>query len=172
MTTESDATASDRVFVVGWDFSPCSESALSLAIRDLLPTGGTLRIVHALEPTVTVGGFDLSGARPASDSPAELAAEVRSKVNEELETRLAGIRREFPQLHFEGLVVSGAPDTVLLDQAQARGVERVVVGTHGRRGLTHLLLGSVAERVVRLAPCTVVVAKPAEGGELSYPDEG
>ncbi len=55
------------------------------------------------------------------------------------------------------LTVRGAPSHKIVEAARDKQVDLVVMGTHGRTGLQHLLIGSVAERVVRLAPCPVMV---------------
>lgn len=56
-------------------------------------------------------------------------------------------------------VRSGDPRTILLEEARSRGTDLLVVGTHGRSWLAHALIGSVAEAVVRAAPCDVLVAR-------------
>ena len=57
----------------------------------------------------------------------------------------------------ETLVTRGAAAQTIVETARGKGVDIIVMGTHGRTGLRHLLIGSVAERVVRLAPCPVMV---------------
>jgi nucleotide-binding universal stress UspA family protein len=53
---------------------------------------------------------------------------------------------------------------VIVDEAEGQGVDLVVIGTHGHSGLKHMLLGSIAERVVQKAPCAVLAVKsPADG---------
>jgi nucleotide-binding universal stress UspA family protein len=58
-------------------------------------------------------------------------------------------------------VTVGQPDEHILDTVQREGIDLIVMGTHGRTGLSHIALGSVAERVVRLAPCPVLTVKAA-----------
>lgn len=57
---------------------------------------------------------------------------------------------------------NGRPDEVILSLARREHAELTVIGTHGRSGLSHVLLGSVAERVLRQAPCRVMTVPPAE----------
>jgi hypothetical protein len=87
----------------------------------------------------------------------------RSKENL---VRLVGVRAQTLGLklpRIDPCVVFGAPAHCLLEEARTRGAALIVVGTHGRRGLEHLLLGSVAEEVVREASCSVLVARaPAQ----------
>ena len=61
-------------------------------------------------------------------------------------------------------MIHGVPFQQILDTAKARQVDLIILGTHGRTGLAHVLLGSVAEKVARLAPCPVLIARqPAPG---------
>jgi hypothetical protein len=64
-----------------------------------------------------------------------------------------------PSPHILPCVRFGDPAENILEEAQARSADLIAVGTHGRRGLSHLLLGSVAEEVMRRAPCSVLVAR-------------
>jgi len=57
------------------------------------------------------------------------------------------------------VVVHGVPFHEIVETAKAQNVDLIIIGTHGRTGLQHILLGSVAEKVVRLAPCPVLVAR-------------
>jgi K+-sensing histidine kinase KdpD len=61
------------------------------------------------------------------------------------------------------IVVSAAtPATAIVDYATEHGIDLIVMGTHGRSAVAHLLLGSVAEKVVRVAPCPVLTVRPDE----------
>jgi hypothetical protein len=64
-----------------------------------------------------------------------------------------------PALQATSAVVCGAPVPTLIKVAESKGADLIVMGTHGRRGMGHVLLGSVAERVVRLAPCPVLTVR-------------
>jgi nucleotide-binding universal stress UspA family protein len=61
----------------------------------------------------------------------------------------------------KSLLVQGVPWQEIVDKAKATQADLIVMSTHGRTGFQHLLLGSVAERVVRLAPCSVLVTRPS-----------
>ena len=54
----------------------------------------------------------------------------------------------------------GYPATVIVEEAESQGADLVVLGTHGHTGIKHLLLGSIAERVVQHSPCPVLTVKP------------
>jgi universal stress protein A len=83
----------------------------------------------------------------------ELQAEAESR----LQTLAAG-----QSVAVETLVVWGSPPVEICRIAQERRVDLIVMGTHGRTGLAHLFIGSVAERVVRYAPCSVLIVRPAK----------
>jgi nucleotide-binding universal stress UspA family protein len=62
-------------------------------------------------------------------------------------------------LHATVDVVIGAPSSSIVEYADGHGIDLIVMGTHGRGGMSHLLMGSVAERVVRTAPCPVLTVR-------------
>jgi universal stress protein A len=61
-------------------------------------------------------------------------------------------------------VVSGAPATAICETAEKIGADLIVMGTHGRTGIAHVFLGSVAERTIRHAPCPVLTVRGSEHG--------
>jgi universal stress protein A len=67
-----------------------------------------------------------------------------------------------PHLHVETLVVNGGPAHEICQTAEAQAADLIVMGTRGRTGLKHFLLGSIAEKVVRYAPCPVLVVRERE----------
>jgi universal stress protein A len=69
-------------------------------------------------------------------------------------------------LQGESLLVQGTPTQTIVDTAGERGVDLIIMGTHGRTGLAHVFLGSVAEHVIRQAPCPVLVMRKT----LDIPD--
>lgn len=69
----------------------------------------------------------------------------------------ADVRRS---LHVEPMVTVGSPGAEILRAAKLKSADMIVMATHGRTGLAHLLMGSVAEHVVRHAPCPVLTVRP------------
>ena len=65
---------------------------------------------------------------------------------------------------------SDDPGDDIVSYARTRGIDLIVMGTHGRRGLTHALMGSIAEQVVRRAPCPVITVPPGHAGEERFFD--
>lgn len=86
-------------------------------------------------------------------TPDEMRA-LDAKVEEHLRARAATLAR--PGLHLDIEVVEGSAADGILAAAQRLGADLIVIGTHGRRGIAHLVLGSVAEAVVRRATCPVL----------------
>lgn len=99
---------------------------------------------------------------------AYLPADFWTNVKEEAEQQLERYaeRAKARGTAVETVVREGYPATVIVDEVDNLDADLVVIGTHGRTGLKHLLLGSIAERVVQQAPCPVLTVKPLlEPGE-------
>lgn len=141
-----------RRVLVATDFSPSSaqalERAMALAARD-----GRIDMVHFYNMSVPIGW---GAAMPAVD-PA-LAAELGRHFLAEGEKVLAEFRTPGgPQLHFAAVHEPAIPG--IIHQLEKEPYDLAALGSHGRRGLRRALLGSVAETVVRRAPCSVLVAR-------------
>ncbi len=89
--------------------------------------------------------------------PPDFWASVRAEAEGSLERYKADLERS--GLSVETAVCEGYAATVIVEEAAARDVDLIVIGTHGRSGLKHLLLGSIAERVVQKAPCPVLTVR-------------
>lgn len=139
--------------LVPTDGSDASKSALREAIALARDQDAGLHVLHvvelaALEP---VYGGDI--AIESLEEAGERAVEESVAAAEE-----AGLQS------IEGTSVRGVAHEEIVDYVDDRGMELVVVGTHGRTGLDRVLLGSVAEKVVRLSPVPVLTVRPGEGG--------
>jgi len=83
--------------------------------------------------------------------------EIETDAQQRMQTLLNRVHQE--GLQGETAIVQGVPFQVIVDTAESQNIDLIVMGTHGRTGLTHVLMGSVAERVVRMAPCPVLVTR-------------
>lgn len=129
------------------DFSLTSESALCWAASLARDTGARLLIVYVEEPpTPYVGG---EYAIPEATSPAR----------NELAKLLAHVVPSDESVAYEHRLLLGDPAPEIVHLAKEENVDLIVMGTHGRSGLTRLLMGSVAEHVVRRAECPVLTVK-------------
>jgi nucleotide-binding universal stress UspA family protein len=140
-----------ETLVVGVDFSEPSERAFEIARGLAARLGARVHLVHAFHVPVQGPLPDMVLFPPdALTSYRETATRALEKMLDELAA--AGIDGH---LH----LAPGAPAAVIDDTARAVGADLVVVGTRGRSGLAHVLLGSVAERVLRAAPCPVLAVR-------------
>jgi nucleotide-binding universal stress UspA family protein len=87
--------------------------------------------------------------------------EVAESFRSRLEALAAPLRTEGREV--EVVCVQGIPPEVIVREAEERGADLIAMGTHGRSGVAHLLLGSTAERVVQHAKCPVLTVRRAEG---------
>ncbi len=132
------------------DLSAASEFCLEQATSLARARGATLLICHVEEPPLAYGGGELYYGLPSVQDLDVAAA-------------LEAIVPKHPAVPYEHRLLSGDPATEIVRLAADEGVELIILGTHGRTGLKRLLMGSVAEAVVRRATCPVLTIKqPAE----------
>jgi len=141
------------------DFSPDAEQALDYAIALAQKLQAHVTLLHVIQLPLGVGA-DM-GVWP---SPA-FFDELEAAIMGDMEGYLA--RDTAAGLAGEMVVVPGVPFQEILDTAKKRQVDLIIMGTHGRTGLKHVLLGSVAEKVVRLAPCPVLIARQPTSAAVS-----
>lgn len=137
--------------VVGVDFSEPSERALDFAIAVAKRTGATIHLTHS---------FHLPAPGPTPDVvlfPMDTWTSVRERAAHKLEAMLERLRSDglTAELH----LCPGYAASAIVETAQEVGADLIVVGTRGRSGLAHVLLGSIAERTLRSAPCPVVTVR-------------
>jgi nucleotide-binding universal stress UspA family protein len=150
--------------LVATDFSEPSNAALNYG-RELARTfGAKLRVVHVIEnvfaTTVGVEGY-------FANLP-ELQYEIEESARKELDAAITDEDRR--ELNAEPvLLTSSTPALSIVSYAKESAADLLVMGTHGRGGLAHALMGSVAERVVRMAPCPVLTVRHPEH-EFVFPD--
>ena len=136
--------------LVPTDLSEYADYALDYAIALAQKLQARLTLLYVIHLTPLAMGDIGVGLVPYLD---EMGADAQQRMQALLN-----------RVHQEGLqgetaVVQGVPFQTIIDMAGDRDVDMIVMGTHGRTGLTHALMGSVAEKVVRLAPCPVLVTR-------------
>lgn len=140
------------------DFSNCSNQALKHAQEFAKQFGAELSIVHAYEdPAAYASPLPMSGYVGPG-------AELLTELRKQLEIRLEQSRKEVAAagVKVRAELLEGAAYRVVLDWAKEYGADLIVIGTHGHTGLAHALLGSVTERVVRMADCPVLTIRTPE----------
>jgi nucleotide-binding universal stress UspA family protein len=140
-----------QCFLVPVDFSEYANQALEYAINLASKLDAHLTLLHVI-PSLPLGGVDMGVTLPYTYIQ-DLEAEITSAMQAYLEQVTAvGLEGEIAVVH-------GVPFQEIIEIAKTQQVALIVMGTHGRTGLQHVLLGSVAEKVVRLAPCPVLVVR-------------
>jgi nucleotide-binding universal stress UspA family protein len=136
------------------DFSSAGEAAWTTALRAARGLGAEVVLVHVVVDTPRfaegTGGTDLRATLQEARQWAEREAGERVSA-----ARAAGVSAR-------SVVLTGVPQRQILDVATAEGADLIVIGTHGRGGLERALLGSVADHVIRLAPCPVLSVRAPE----------
>ena len=143
-----------RRILIPVDFSECSQEALAQACDLARRFDAELHLVHVVEPfpTVTVAS-------------AEFYGDYHNYVKQQIDAARGQLSAlPPPELGPKPVVraiLQGRPDQEIVSYAADHGTDLIVLGTHGRTGVNRWLIGSVSERVVRHAPCAVLVVRPA-----------
>jgi len=149
--------AAKQPILVPIDFSPGSESALLQAAELAEALQAPLSVLHVVHDlTATPGYKALKGAKKQLRRMEDIAAEILQEYMQEMQKKYP----EIAALHkAETLLVVGIPVTRILEAAGKINACMIVMGSQGRTGLAHVLLGSKAEQVVRLAKMPVMIVK-------------
>jgi CBS domain-containing protein/nucleotide-binding universal stress UspA family protein len=159
MPPEASDMTNFAQILVPVDYSECSDAALRYAADVASAFSGRLLALHVLP--IRISGLFGDFPTPAADAM-QISAE-RDRLRAHVRSVLAK-RNAAPPYDVD--VFWGAPALDIVPYAVERGADAIVLGTHGRTGFKHVLLGSVAERIVRTAPCPVItVHAGADGAE-------
>jgi nucleotide-binding universal stress UspA family protein len=135
------------------DFSECSRAAFKIACSLAREHGARLVVLHVTSvPDLAYRGYGVPGSFLAAE-------EYLEKVHGDLE----GLRTSNPEVSFETRVEEGDPATEILHVAGETAAGLIVMGTHGQTCLTYLVMGSVADAVVRKASCPVLTLRAPAG---------
>lgn len=128
------------------DFSHCGDAAMHLATALARDSGGTIIIAHVEEPPTVYG----SG---------EMYYGMLDPSPDDLKRMLNEVKPSDPAVACEYRLVTGDPSSAIVRLAEEEKADLIVLGTHGRTGLLHMLIGSTAEAIVRRATCPVLTFK-------------
>jgi nucleotide-binding universal stress UspA family protein len=132
------------------DFSPASEAALPQALALASHYASNLYVAHVISS-------EFRDFLPPEETATKLQ-QARGFTEQKLEPLLSAARQK--GISCQPLIGEGAIWDAILEMVHQNGIDLIIVGTHGRRGLGKLLLGSVAEEVFRMAPCPVLTVGP------------
>jgi len=148
--------------LVATDFSECSGHALRYACEFAEVFSAELHLLHVVAPpTIAYSEFAVDDI-----GTTEAASEWISVAQEQLESHPS--ERWQKSLSIKRKVVIGTPFVETVRYAREHNIDLIVVGTHGRGAIAHMLLGSTAEKVVRKASCPVLTVRP-DGHEFVMP---
>ena len=142
-----------KKILVPTDFSEHSAKAVTYGVELAAKFGAELHLLHVVETTPIMYGE--GAAFVPAETAAQLEAAAVKELNELKVDSAAG-------LQVIRKVVQGPPFVEVVRYAKDNASDLVVLGTHGRGAIAHMLLGSVAERVVRKTPCPVLVVRDEE----------
>jgi universal stress protein A len=136
------------------DFSAASKNALRYAVRFAEEFGGELTLLYVLEPAPTTSYMAIPGATVFFEGDfATAERNLRSLIT-------SGPGGKIKRPHWK--VRAGIPSHEIVEAAKEMDVDLIIVATHGYTGWKHFCIGSTAERVVRAAPCPVLVVREKE----------
>jgi nucleotide-binding universal stress UspA family protein len=149
--------SSPKTILVPTDFSETAHAALAYAKMLADVFGSTLHVVHVAQDPLT--SAPLMEPSPAA---AELLSQVRDEIERDAKRRLNSQLTEPEQKKFRARTDLrwGAAAVEIEDYARRHEIDLIVMGTHGRGMVAGVLLGSVADKLLRRAPCPVLVVRP------------
>lgn len=144
------------------DFGKASDQALAIAMQLGKVLQARLTLLHVVQTPLMTGLETGIGIAQYLDDLQSQAQQSLARYAQRVKTS---------GLDCETIIELALPYQHIVDYAARQHVDLIVMGTHGHTGLQHMLLGSVAERVVRLAPCPVLVTRGAEEEKASAEGE-
>lgn len=140
------------------DFSDYTEKVLDLAVNLAQRDNAAIHIVYVL---AAINYHDLLVADSYLSYGAEMIAEERKESQERMNILKTKYEKDFPNQQFAATVLETQnTEDGILEAAEKVNADCIIIGSHGRRGFTRFLLGSVAETILREAKCDVIVYKP------------
>jgi len=148
------------------DFSPHAEHAFTYATTLAERFGAKLALLYVVDDSFATGGW-------SSEIYVPNVPELMENLIADADRRLATLKASAAALGLtaETAVIRGRPAHAIVEHAQNGGFDLIVMGTHGRTGMAHVVMGSVAERVLRKAPCPVLTVRGTEAVEVSAKPE-
>jgi universal stress protein A len=144
------------------DFGECSEHALRYACEFAETFSAELHLLYVSEPPAAAYTEFAVGYIGAEDFEADIRRSAEAKLN-----TVPGVAWQ-DKLSITRTVQMGTPFVEIVRYARDREIDLIVIGTHGRGAIAHMLMGSTAERVVRKSPCPVLTVRP-EAHEFVHP---
>lgn len=139
------------------DFSESARESIAYAVDLAEKFGASVTLLHAYQTPAYLlpEGSILAGS--------DLIVDIMNRAADALADARIEVQGKAPKVAIDTLLVEGLPFVQVVNAAADGNYDLIVMGTHGRTGIRHVLLGSVAERVVRRAPCPVLTVRSSRG---------
>ncbi len=132
------------------DHSDCSKEALKYAVSFAMKDEAKLYLLHIIDIRSFSEGLDaMSKQIPDEETLEQLRTKLLDCIPEEIRD----------DMDIEATVIQGIPFAEIISTAKEKEIDMIVIGSHGRTGISHMMLGSVSEKVVRKAPCPVLTVR-------------
>jgi universal stress protein A len=143
--------------LVPTDFSKHSHNALTYAASFAEKFGAEIHLLHVVQDFAVFFPDPIAAGAPGFPPADHLTAAVRAALD-----RTVREHKQLQHLRVHAEAREGTPYHEIVAYARENDIDLIIMGTHGRTGLAHLLLGSVAEKVIRRAPCPVLTVRDPE----------
>jgi nucleotide-binding universal stress UspA family protein len=144
------------------DFSKFTEEVITYAADIAKHYGAELHVLHVIPNLTYFTPYE------SFLTPENLVA-VEKNIQDEVERDFGKILKHI-DMEIKRVVKTGVAFVEIIDYAKSEGIDLIVMGTHGRSGIEHILIGNVAEKVVRKSPCPVLTIRP-KGKEFKMPSK-
>ncbi len=135
------------------DHSDCSKEALKYAVSFAMKDEAKLYLLHIIDIRSFSEGLDaMSKQIPDEETLEQLRTKLLDCIPEEIRD----------DMEVEAIVTQGIPFAEVISTAKEKEIDMIVIGSHGRTGISHMMLGSVSEKVVRKAPCPVLTVRQTD----------
>ncbi len=135
------------------DHSDCSKEALKYAVSFAMKDNSKLYLLHVIDIRSFDEGIDkMTPQIPDDETIKQLKTKLLECIPEEIRD----------DMNVEALVVQGIPFVEIISTTKENDIDMIVIGSHGRTGIVHMMMGSVSEKVVRKAPCPVLIVRKSD----------
>ncbi|MDP3507257.1 MAG: universal stress protein [Candidatus Melainabacteria bacterium] len=141
--------------LIAIDDSDCSSNAVDSATRQTWQDDAEFCLISIMAPIYNE--YLLAGL--CAPSLEEMQAEYKNQLQQMIDQKIIQLKKNHPNNKISGRVISGSIAESIIDYAKSWDADLIIVGSHGRTGLEKFWLGSVAEKVLNHAPCSVEVVK-------------